>query len=98
MELRVVERATAAEQKLDAVKAHLVEIKAALKKSLEALEAEQKARSNTEWEVVALRGQMLRAEESNTRLLERVTRQEEGLSILRSTWLSTYLFCPRLMP
>jgi len=85
-------------RKLDAAKAHLAETVAALRKSLEALEAERKARSDAEREVVVLRGQMLGAEESNTRLLERVTGQEEGLSILESACLGTYLFCPRLMP
>ena len=79
-------------------KAHLVETEVALRRSLEALEADQKAWSDIEWEVIALRGQMLGAEESNTRLLERVTSQEEGLSILESACLGTYLFCPRLMP
>ena len=59
VELRAVERATAAERELDAAKVHLAETEAALQKSLEALEAEQKARSNAEQEVVALRGQML---------------------------------------
>ena len=98
VELCAVEQAIVAEQKLDAVKAHLVEIEAALKKSLEALEAERKARSDTEREVVTLWRQMLRVEESNTRLLERVTRQGECLSILESTHLGTYLFCPWLMP
>jgi len=73
VELRAVERATAVEQELDAVKAHLVKTEGALQKSLEALGAERKARSNSEQEVVALHGQMLGAEESNTRLLERVT-------------------------
>ena len=55
---------------------------------------EQKARSDAEQEVVALRGQMLGAEESNARLVEKVTQQEEGLSILESTHLGMYLFCP----
>ena len=41
---------------------------------------------------------MLGAEESNARLVERVTRQEEGLSILKSTYLGMYLFFLRLMP
>ena len=41
---------------------------------------------------------MLGVEESNARLLERVTRQEEGLSILESARLGMYLFCLRLMP
>ena len=43
VELRVVKRANAAERELDAMKAHLAEIEVALQKSLEALEAEQKA-------------------------------------------------------
>ena len=97
-ELRAVERATAAEQKLDAAKDHLAEIEAALRKSLEALEVERKARPDAERDVVTLRGQMLGAEESNIRLLERVTQQEKGLSILESARLGTYLFYPRLMP
>ena len=41
---------------------------------------------------------MLGVEESNARLLEKVTRQEEGLSILESTRLGMYLFHLRLMP
>ena len=65
---------------------------------MEALEAERMALSDTKQEVVALQGQMLGAEESNTRLLERVTQQEQGLSVLKSTCLSTYLFYPWLMP
>jgi len=96
--MHAIERATATEQKLNVVKAYLVEIKAALRKSLEALEEERKARSDAEREVITLRRQMLRAEESNTRLLERRTQQEEGLSILESTCLGTYLFGVRLMP
>ena len=55
-ELRAVERATVAEQKLNAMKAHLVETKATLRKSLEALEAERKAWSDAEREVIMLRG------------------------------------------
>ena len=98
VKLRAVERATAAEQKLDAVKAHLSETEAVHRKSLEALEVGRKSRSDAEREVVMLRGQMLGAEESNTRLLDRVTSQEEGISILESARLSTYLFCPWLMP
>ena len=35
---------------------------------------------------------MLGVEESNARLLEKVTRQEEGLSILENTHLNMYLF------
>ena len=59
VELRAVEGATAVEWELDAAKGHLVEIEAALQKSLEALEEEQKDRSDTEQEVVVLWGQML---------------------------------------
>ena len=97
-ELRSVERATAAERELDAAKVHLAETEAALQKSLEALKAERKARSDAEQEVVMLRGQVLGAEESNARLLKKVTRQEEELSILESAHLGMYLFCLRLMP
>ena len=98
VEPRAVEQATTAEQKLDAAKAHLAEIEVVLRKSLEALEVERKAWSDAEREVIALWGQMLGTEESNTRLLERVTQQEEGLSILESACLGTYLFYPQLMP
>ena len=38
------------------------------------------------------------AEESNARLLEKVTRWEEGLSILENTHLGMYLFRLWLMP
>ena len=41
---------------------------------------------------------MLGAEESNARLLDKVTQQEEGLSILESTYLGMYLFYLWLMP
>jgi len=61
---------------------------------LEALEVEWRARSDAKQEVVALHGQMLGAEESNARLVEKVTQQEEGLSILESAHLGTYLFRP----
>ena len=59
---------------------------------------ECKARSEVDWEVLALQGQVLGAEESNVRLLEMVTQQDEGLSILENTWLSTYLLRLWLMP
>ena len=41
---------------------------------------------------------MLGAKESNARLLEKVTRQEEGLSVPENTHLGMYLFCLWLMP
>ena len=97
-ELLVVERATAAERGLDTVKVHLAETEAALQKSLETLEMKRKALSEVDQEVLALRGQVLGAEESNARLLEKVTRQEEGLSILENTRLGTYLLRLWLMP
>ena len=48
--------------------------------------------------MLVLRGQVLGVEESNARLLEKVTQQEEGLSILENTRLGMYLFCLWLMP
>ena len=42
--------------------------------------------------MLVLRGQVLGVEESNARLLEKVTQQEEGLSILEGTCLGMYLF------
>jgi len=97
VELLAVERATTAERGLDAAKVHLAETEAVLQKSLEALEMEQKARSEADREVLALWGQVLGVEESNARLLEKVTQQEEGLSILEGTRLGMYLFCLWLM-
>ena len=44
----MVEWATAAERGLDAAKVHLAETEVALQKSLEALEMEQKARSEVD--------------------------------------------------
>ena len=81
-----------------AVKVHLTKTEAVLQKSLETLEMEQKARSEVDQEVLALRGQVLGAEESNTWLLEKVTRQEERLSILENTRLGMYLLRLWLMP
>ena len=40
---------------------------------METLETERKARSEVDREVLVLRGQVLRAEESNARLLAKVT-------------------------
>ena len=52
----------------------------------------QKARSEADLKVLMLRRQVLGVEESNARLLEKVTRQEEGLSILENTRLDMYMF------
>ena len=91
-ELLVAEQATAAERGPDAAKVHLVETEAVLQKSLEALEMERKARSEADREVLALRGQVLGVEESNARLLEKVTQQEERPSVFEGTHLSMYMF------
>ena len=56
------------------MKVHLAATEAALQKSLEALETERKAQSEADQEVLVLRGQVLGVEESNARLLEKVTR------------------------
>ena len=58
---------------------------------------ERKAWSEADREVLALQGQVLGVEESNARLLKKVTQQEEGLSILEGTHLSMYLFRRWLM-
>ena len=55
-ELLAAERATTTEWGLNIVKVHLVETEEVLQKSLEALEVEQKAWSDTKQEVVVLRG------------------------------------------
>ena len=65
VELLVVGQATAAERGLNVVKVHLAETEVVLKKSLEALETERRARSETDQEVLTLRGQVLGVEESN---------------------------------
>ena len=62
-----------------------------LQKSLDPLEMEQKAWSEVDQEVLALQGQVLDVEESNARLLKKVTQQEEGLSILENIRLDMYL-------
>ena len=48
--------------------------------------------------MLTLWGLVLGVEESNAELLEKVTWQEEGLSILKNTRLSMYLFCLWFMP
>ena len=61
------------------------------------METKQKARLEADQEVLALRGQVLGAKESNARLLKKVTQQVEGLSILENTCLGMYLFYLLLM-
>ena len=65
----------------------------ALEIERKSLESERKARSEADQEVLALRGRVLGTEELNARLRKQVTRQEEGLSILKNTRLGTYPFC-----
>ena len=48
--------------------------------------------------MLMLRGQVLGVEELHARLLEKVTRQEEGLSILKNRRLGMYLLRLWLMP
>ena len=48
------------------------------------------AQLEVDQEVLALRGWALGLEELNARLLEMVTQQEEGLSILKGTRLGMY--------
>ena len=69
-ELLAAEWVTAAERGLDAAKVHLTKTKAALQKSLDALETEQKDRSKVDREVLVLRGRVLGMEDSNARLHE----------------------------
>ena len=61
--------------------------------TLETLEMERKAWTEANQEVIVLRGWVLGTEELNARLLEQVTRQEEGQSILENNHLGTYPFC-----
>ena len=65
---------------------------------MEALETEWRARSEADREVLVVRALVLGAKESNARLHEKVTWQEEGLSILENTHLGMYLFRLWLMP
>ena len=105
-----MERATIAEQGLEAAKARQAETEAALWKSLadteaalqrsleserNALESQRKARSEADQEVLALRGRVMGTEEANAWLRKQVTRQVEGLSILETTCLGKYFFCSR---
>ena len=85
-----------------ALQKSLVDTEAVLQRFLEtleskrnALELERKARSEADQEVLTLRGHVMGTEEANARLLEQVTRQVEGLSVLENTHLGKYLFCLR---
>ena len=50
-----------------------MELESAFQKSMETLETEQKAQSEVDQEVLTVRGQVFGVEESNARLLEKVT-------------------------
>ena len=56
------------------------------------LETERKAWSEADQEVFILRGQVMGTEEANARLRKQVTRQAEGLSILKNSYPGMYLF------
>ena len=58
-----------------------------------ALASEQKARSEADPEVLALRGRVMGTEEANARLREQVAQQAEEFSVLENFRLVTYLFC-----
>ena len=65
----------------------------ALETEQKALESEQKAWSEADQEVLMLQGRALGLEELNAQLLEKVTQQEVGLSILEGTRLGMYPLC-----
>ena len=120
----VAERATAAEQGLEATKARQVETKAGLQTSLanteaalqealaalepersalasewaaldlarKALEAEQRARSEADQEVLVLRGWVMGTEEASAHLCAQVTRQAEEISALENSHAGTSPF------
>ena len=57
-----------------------------------ALESECKARSETDQEVLALRGRVIGTEEANARLRAQAARQAEEFSILENSHAGTYPF------
>ena len=97
---RAAERATAAEQGLEAAKVRQEEIEAglwtslanteaalqealvALERAHKALETEQRARSEADQEVLALRGQVMGMEDASVRMREQVARLAEDFSTL----------------
>ena len=114
---RAAERATAAEQGLEAAKVHHEEIdvglrtslanteatlqealaalereRAALERAPKALEAEQRARSEADQEVLALRSQVMGMEDASARLREQAARQAEDFSTLEASRIGAYLF------
>ena len=57
-----------------------------------ALEAERRARSETDQEVLVLRGRVMETEEVNTRLCVQATRQANELSALENSHAGTFPF------
>ena len=57
-----------------------------------ALEAEQRARSEVDQEVLALWGQVMGMEDASARLREQVARQAEDLSTLEASHIGAYFF------
>ena len=112
-----VEQATAAEQRLEAVKVRQEETeaglwtslanteatlqealaaleleRAALESTQKGLEVEQRARSEADREVLALRDQVMGMEAASVWLPEQVARQAEDLSTLKASRIGAYLF------
>jgi len=60
-----------------------------------ALEAERRARSEADQELLVLRGRLMGSEEANARLCTQVTRQAEELSTLENSRAGTspFIFC-----
>ena len=57
-----------------------------------ALEAEERARSEADREVLALQDQVMGMEDTSARLRELVARQAEDLSTLEASCIGAYLF------
>ena len=69
----------------------------ALESARKALEAERKARSEADQEVLVLRGRVMGTEDASAWLHEQVVRQAEDLSTLKNFRVGTYLFCFSLL-
>ena len=67
--------------------------RAAMERAQRALEAEQRARSEADQEVLVLRSQVMGMEDASARLREQVARQAEEFSTLEASRIGAYLFC-----
>ena len=66
--------------------------RAALESAKKALEVEQRARSEADQEVLALRGQVMGMQDASARLREQVARQAKDFSTLEASHIGAYLF------